>query len=61
MACVDYQACQPITLLGRPDHDGLVLLAEGGLSRPGDRAMPYSDDLSLGYLSDCERSFRRAS
>jgi hypothetical protein len=57
MACVDYQACQPRTLPGHPDHDGLVLLAEDGLSRPGDHTMPYSDDFSLGYLPDCGRPF----
>ena len=40
----------------RPDHGGLVLLGEGGLLQAGHPAMPHSDDVSLGYLPDCERA-----
>jgi hypothetical protein len=54
MAWLDYRASRALTPLDRPDHGALVLLGEGGLRRPGDAAMPHSDDVSLGYLPDCE-------
>jgi len=31
-------------------------LDEGRLLHQGDPSVPYSDDVGLGYLPDCERS-----
>ena len=54
MTSFDYPASRLKTPLGRVDHDDLILLDEVHLYRPGDPALPHSDDPDVGYLPECD-------